>query len=234
MQLSIKHINVLCGALLLWLSFSYTEIPNSVSIDKLQIDVDKYEVTIKQYLDFLNSSSHVTSFDNEGIRYEYDYEARSWSEISFNGSWKDYMNNLDDKLPVTMVSYTDACSYCESLGGRLPTDQEWNIYSGTEVIKGNIWHGIFPYRDYGNDGFSKTLSPVGSMIPLKNGLHDIYGNVWEYVQSESDAVIAKGGSFLCDFSMCSDTKRKGHLQVEKAERLQSNIGIRCVYIQDTP
>jgi len=66
------------------------------------------------------------------------------------------------------------------------------------------------------------------MTPLSNGLHDIYGNAWEYVQSNGEKFVAKGGSYMCDFSMCSDTKGKGHLTYSK-DRIQSNIGFRCVY-----
>jgi len=210
--------------------FAFTTVKSTtIAIDTLEISVDTYEVTIDQYESFLTNTDYTTAYNEGGLKYDYNKDLNEWTESPALDTWESHIEQLDGNLPVTMVSYRDACAYCESKQGRLPTAEEWDAYSGPDVIKGNIWHGIFPYRDYGNDGYRNTLSPVGQMTPIANGLHDIYGNVWEYVQSEPGAVAAKGGSYLCDFSMCSDTKSKGHMLVYNEQRLQSNIGFRCVY-----
>ncbi len=226
-----RHLNLshICTSILTVFCMLSSEQSTNIAIDPLGISVDKYEVTIDQYKHFLLQTDYTTTYDDGGLRYDYSREAAAWIEVPSASSWMNYMEDQDESLPVTMVSYQDACAYCQSQDGRLPTPEEWESYSGREVVKGNIWHGIFPYRDYGNDGYSNRLSPVGEMPPLENGLHDIYGNAWEYVQSESNLVMAKGGSYLCDFSMCSDTKSKGQLLIYQQQRVQSNIGFRCVY-----
>lgn len=229
LQLS-KHILNLCLALLSVLVLS-SESTQLVEFGDLKIKVDKHEVSIQQYKDFLLRSNYITSFDANISAYEYAFELQKWDTLAFSGNWIDYMSKFEDQLPVTMVSIEDACTYCEAKGGRLPTSEEWIFYSGTTIVKGNIWHGIFPFKDYGNDGYGNCLSPVGTMTPLISGLHDIYGNVWEYTQSKGDKAIAKGGSYMCDFSMCSETKGKGHLELPR-DRIQPNLGFRCVYDVD--
>lgn len=100
-----------------------------------------------------------------------------------------------DDHPVTQVCWFDAVAYCEWVGGRLPTEAEWEwaaragrqdaIYSwGNEFVedgeaKANSWQGGFPYDNLATDGFS-TTAPVGSFEPNPWGLYDMSGNVWEW------------------------------------------------------
>jgi formylglycine-generating enzyme required for sulfatase activity len=96
--------------------------------------------------------------------------------------------------PVVHVSWFDAQAYCEWVGGRLPTEAEWEYAArgsldGKEFVWGdeplsadqcNIWQGRFPVRNTKEDGFEKT-SPVGMFEPNGYGLYDMAGNVWEWV-----------------------------------------------------
>lgn len=97
--------------------------------------------------------------------------------------------------PVTHISWQDAMAYCDWIGGRLPTEAEWEFAArggldqarfawGDELEPGgdhmcNIWQGEFPNVNTLGDGWHGT-SPVGSYPANGHGLYDVAGNVWEW------------------------------------------------------
>lgn len=116
-------------------------------------------------------------------------------------------------------------------GYRLPTDQEWEaaaragaegpIYLGGNVagsratLESIAWYAANSEVGYegGEDcstwppastgGRKKRCGshPVGQKEPNAWGLHDVLGNVWEWVQSENPAVL-RGGSFTNSSEFC--------------------------------
>lgn len=135
--------------------------------------------------------------------------------------------------PVVHVSYLDAKAYADWLGRSLPTEAQWewaaqgaNMLSAADHEPGyaaNTWQGLFPLQDKALDGFAGT-SPVGCYHADARGLHDMIGNVWEWVadvyqpdhrnaaapavvRATTDALpvvarVIKGGSHLCAANYC--------------------------------
>jgi len=125
-----------------------------------------------------------------------------------DASWENPGFEQTDDHPVVCVNRDDALAFCRRVGGRLPTEAEWEYACragtttafpwGEDPAGGEGWCNIqdqmamkiFPeWKDAAtwSDGYVYT-APVGSFKPNAWGLYDMVGNVTEWCSDEVGSV----------------------------------------------
>ncbi len=154
------------------------------------------------------------------------------------------------RLPVTNVSWSEAKAACEHFGGRLPTEAEWEYAAraGSRAAWsfGDDEQRLGEYAWYQANAGSKP-QPVGMKKPNLWGLHDMHGNVWEWVAdwdgpynsaAQRDPTgpttgasrVLRGGSFIQPPTYLRSAYR-GRFLPEVRDR---NFGFRCVWASPSP
>ncbi len=196
--------------------------------------MDKYEVTTARYAQFLIAIAREKPV--------------FWGQKSLN----EHGNR-----PVVGVNWHDAKAYCEWAAKRLPSEAEWEKAArGTD---GHIypWGNDTPTTNLANYGKSWStdfssgdpLKPVGSYEAGKSpyGIHDMAGNVWEWVAdwyddgyyknnpnrnpkgpSSGDSKVLRGGSW----GNHPDNLRSADRGGVDPTSVHNAFGFRC--LQDIP
>ena len=118
-----------------------------------------------------------------------------WSVMGVNPAFKEGEN-----LPVEQVSWDDVQEFIKRLNAmtgkkyRLPTEAEWEYAArGGAQSKGHRYHGhdyLFDVAWYDYNSYGST-QPVGMREPNELGVHDMLGNVWEWVDDWYDRYYYK-------------------------------------------
>ena len=206
--------------------------PHPVHITK-DFWIGRTEVTVKAYQKFVKDTSR-------GMPGGPDFDSK----------WE-----LQDH-PVISVAWDDAKAFCTWAGGRLPTEAEWEYAArGAGALLKYPW-GNTASRENANYGAEtccsglaegkdawKFTSPVGSFPGNSHGLHDMSGNVWEWVgdwydkeyyqrpasadpqgpDSGQDRVL-RGGAWYVSPEYLRSSDRLGG----RPENRTNDIGFRCV------
>ena len=92
------------------------------------------------------------------------------------------------QCPVEYVSWNDAQEFVGSLNGRsggnryrLPTEAEWE-YAARAGTTGDRYGNLDAIAWYGGNNVGGGPKPVGQKAANAWGLHDMIGNVWEWVE----------------------------------------------------
>ena len=217
-------------------------------------------VTNDEFAAFVNAKGLTTLAESEGWSFVFagllpdDFcdtrgvVGAEWWRVVEGADWQrpagphSNLEGLGDH-PVVHVTWNEAAAYAAWVGGRLPSEAEWERAArsgleqatygwGDELTPGgvhqcNIWQGTFPTSNTLDDRWYAT-SPVGSYPPNGFGLYDTAGNVWEWCADcfdEGRSRVIKGGSYLCHDSYCN-RYRVGARSFNTADTCTANMGVR--------
>lgn len=187
--------------------------------------ISKFPITNSQYFNFISNNTSASSSIPPSWKHAVD------GKKTFTPGKKDH--------PVVQVTWFEANSYCKWLGGRLPTEEEWERCARytdgrllpwlkpDDSIKVHDWPINLKKRSnvLGVNTTNVIKFPEGASV---EGVMDLIGNVWEWTSS-SDTMkkyIAKG----CGYNAPMDT-----MEINAIHRLSQNpetrlpiLGFRCV------
>lgn len=216
--------------------------PHSVALDPYYISM--YEITVDKFEAFVNATHYLTDAEKSG--FSWIYYNNFWVKVN-DVFWR---HNLNGRVwsamqkrthAVVHVSWNDANAYCAWLSSvtgkkfRLPTEAEWEVAAGGDLIHGD------GYRYCGSDvigdvaNYNKQhdvdVGAIGKRQSNWLGLFDMSGNVWEWCLDTYDpnyysdlnkgvvdqknpkgpqrngTKVIKGGSVVNDAGACRITAR---------------------------
>ncbi|MFT5509623.1 MAG: sulfatase modifying factor 1 [Hyphomicrobiaceae bacterium] len=193
--------------------------------------IDRTEVTIGAFHAYLSKEKIKTKAEQEGGGYEY---ASGWVRRPGWSWFTPYGQLGTDQEPVVHVTWSEAQSYCQHVGGRLPSFDEWKTAAYTEMRR-RPTDGFKTGRTYrypvGDtpDGMNNSREKhvaVGKTKQGINGLFDMGANVWEWVvDRRDDDALTAGGSWWYGPRMAEVTGA----QWKPAEFYAVYVGFRCAY-----
>ena len=197
--------------------------------------LDRTEVTIGAFRTFAATSGLRTAAEREGGGFEFagGWQRRpGWTYLRPYGD----AAGADDE-PAVHVNWSEAQAFCAAAGGRLPTAAEWREAAYTEhreappagLQQGRTY--AFPTGDSPSGMWIKSMGAtrhraVGAGPAGVNGLHDMGGNVWEWLADRrGNEALTAGGSWWYDAAQT----RADAMQWKDASFSAVYIGFRCAY-----
>jgi formylglycine-generating enzyme required for sulfatase activity/pimeloyl-ACP methyl ester carboxylesterase len=211
--------------------------PHTVTLDGFWID--QTEVTNTQYAAFLNDRGN----QMEGGMTWLEVEQVENAQIEYiGGIFKPEKGKAEH--PVVEVSWYGAAAFCEWVGGRLPTEAEWEYAARGPENNIYPWGNDAPTCDLSQFGGCGDYSiPAGSLSSNGDswiGAKDMAGNVWEWTADfygeyplsaqtnpagpmSGERKVTRGGSY---FSM-PDTLHTAYRSTGYLTGAVPNVGFRC-------
>lgn len=148
--------------------------------------LDKYEVTNQQFAQFIEAGG----YNQRDLWTAEGWHWKTINEYTQPKFWNDSRWNQAD-YPVVGVVWFEAAAYCRWVGGRLPTEAEWERAAGWDASMQQ--KRIYPWGNEWNPAKTNTVesalgmtTPVGQYCPegaSPVGACDMVGNAWEWVNS---------------------------------------------------
>ena len=144
---------------------------------------------------------------------KYEVTQGQWRAVMGNDNPSHFISTCGDNCPVERVSWDDIQIYIQKLNRmtgqqyRLPSEAEWeyaaragctSAFNVAGQCKDRIepgeanFDGNFTYNGSSKGLYREKTMAVGSFAPNGFGLHDMHGNVWEWVQDCYEDDYRKG------------------------------------------
>jgi len=231
---------------------------NPAGIDWVALDgfaIARTETTVGQFRRFVTATKTVTAAERAGGGEVYEagwVHKPGWTWATPFG---DGARAADDE-PAVHLDFHEATAFCRWAGGRLPSDAEWRAAAYTErreappppFVRGRT----YPYPSGDSPAGQQCLGDCGEASAQRairhgaallrgqgharagstpagvNGLHEMGGNAWEWVDEPRGAPghaerRTRGGSWWYGASQM----RADHLQGKPADTAVVYIGFRC-------
>jgi formylglycine-generating enzyme required for sulfatase activity len=196
-----------------------------------RFNIDRTEVTIGQYEEFLKAIGSRQAFDYDGQpAIKIGHANPMWEKLYQAARSGEVLDGVVVNLnfPAVFVDWFDAYAYAKWKGRRLPTEQEW------EKAARGIDGRRFPWgnREASSKGNVYTGDPTRKWMPAGSfpedrspfGMFDSGGNVSEWTSSlENGFPVVKGGNFG---NPSADLVRR--VVSERSDVLSDRIGFRTV------
>ncbi|MBK9446126.1 MAG: formylglycine-generating enzyme family protein [Betaproteobacteria bacterium] len=124
---------------------------------------------------------------------KYEVTQAQWQAVM--GSKASKFAACGDNCPVDQISWNQAQEFIHKLNAagrgtfRLPTEAEWE-YACRSGGKNEVWPGgvtaayVYDVAWFDKEAAGSQTHPVGTKKPNGLGIHDMAGNVWEWVQDK--------------------------------------------------
>lgn len=247
-----KPLPLLLATLALALSPMGHAQPNPAQIDWVRVDsfeIARTETTVAQFARYAQAKQVLTQAERTGGGLVYE---DGWRQKP-GWNWRTPMGTQrHDQWPAVHLDFDEAQAFCAWAGGRLPTDAEWlkAAYTETRPQPPAPWRQgqTYPYPTGATPAGAQCLGDcgpdrshphgarlwrgqgpalAGATLPGVNGLFDMGGNVWEWVDEPSGSSSDKrtrGGSWWYG----AEPMRAEHLASKDRQMAVLYIGFRCV------
>ena len=142
--------------------------------------IDTYEVTNEQYAFYLRLTEKLEDAEGNAL---VDLDDRD-IQIGFTLNGLVVLDSTKSDHPMTEVSWYGAKAYCERIGGRLPTEAEWEKAARGESGQHFPWSNepldTSLLVDWSTEGPTATVG-VHEVDVSPYGVRDMGGNVAEWV-----------------------------------------------------
>ncbi|MCH8158166.1 MAG: SUMF1/EgtB/PvdO family nonheme iron enzyme [Nitrospinae bacterium] len=183
-----------------------------VLVDMVHIPAGKFMMGCNRFGPQHGAPEHLVHLDGFMID-KYEVTNKRFEEVILEHELRRSVFSVCDDCPATRISWYEAADYCHLVGKSLPSEAQWERAAGGANGCEFPWGPEFDVKSPKGRGGLKLRDntvPVGSFPPNRYGMHDMGGNVWEWVSD-----WFSGGYYFPEFLHNPRGPRSGTMKVRR-------------------